>query len=147
MANHPMDSNRPLQYRPRANRPMDTNRPMANRPLHIPPYGCKPSSTVPPYDSKPCYLKSALFVIPKGALCLATFLALITLHTFPGPTSQTIGKAGGGPGTFWHVTDVDMDVVSRWRNVVLTHDYVIAHPSWSLYRPLAKTRRLLRAIT
>ena len=28
--------------------------------------------------------------------------------SFPGPTSQTIGKAGGGPGTFWHVTDVKL---------------------------------------
>ena len=28
------------------------------------------------------------------------------LASFPGPTSQTIGKAGGGPGTFWHVTNV-----------------------------------------
>ena len=30
------------------------------------------------------------------------------LASFPGPTSQTIGKAGGGPGTFWHVTDVKL---------------------------------------
>ena len=31
-----------------------------------------------------------------------------TVASFPGPTSQTIGKAGGGLGTFWHVTDVKL---------------------------------------
>ena len=30
------------------------------------------------------------------------------LASFPDPTSQTIGEAGGGPGTFWHVTDVKL---------------------------------------
>ena len=34
--------------------------------------------------------------------------SLIRIASFPGPTSQTIGKAGGGPGTFWHVTDVKL---------------------------------------
>ena len=33
---------------------------------------------------------------------------LCILASFPGPTSQTIGKAGGGPGTFWHVTVVKL---------------------------------------
>ena len=83
------------------------------------------------------------------------------LASFPGPTSQTIGKAGGG---FWHVTDVklrrhgrgfplakrctnarlrDRAQKSERRRILARGRYKDQnYPSWSLYRPLAKTRRL-----
>ena len=52
--------------------------------------------------------------------------------------AQTTGSRilGGGPGTFWHVTDVKLRRHRRrrtlgytLRNVVLTHDFVIARKS------------------
>ena len=65
--------------------------------------------------------------------------------SFPGPTSQTIGKAGGGPGTFWHVTDVKLR--RHGRGFPLAKHCTNARlrdqsKSWSLYLPLAKTCRL-----
>ena len=50
-------------------------------------------------------LKVSLPTYPAFPMIPVTYLCLAS---FPGPTSQTIGKAGGGPGTFWHVTDVKL---------------------------------------
>ena len=90
-----------------------------------------------------------------------SFVNIVCLHvhvaSFPGPTSQTIGKAGGGPGTFWHVTDVKLrrhgrgfPLAKRCTNARLRdcaqkserRRVLARRPSWSLYLPLAKTRRL-----
>ena len=76
------------------------------------------SHAIRSHDRFPVYAISVLFVLAMiGYLSrlsdsdLASTLqydCYSRLASFPGPTSQTIGKAGGGPGTFWHVTDVKL---------------------------------------
>ena len=53
---------------------------------------------------------------------------MVHVALVPRPHLPNDRRPRGGPGTFWHVTDVnyvDIDVA----NVVLTHDFVIARKS------------------
>ena len=56
----------------------------------------------------PLKLCRLIFVTNMTVDYIAMSCYVYEISPFPGPTSQTIGKAGGGPGTFWHVTDVKL---------------------------------------
>ena len=70
------------------------------------PFASRSTSVQPPFKSR------ALSHFQTRVLIRIPVFRAIQTHvpvaSFPGPTSQTIGKAGGGPGTFWHVTEVKL---------------------------------------